>query len=219
MFYEAMLAAGVGQVKATTMYTAVLCGGPRWDEMTVEGARKAFDKKTKSALLKKPSHIKPRNPKIKAIKFGSPIDSISLYEKRRTAKAVTQIDLDEPITIYDSTEDDTTILDYISNTKSIKLNISQKPCNLTERDKNAIVEFANTNPTLDEIENFSDSLRLEKGIAPEITMFDFERHMRQQKNHVVKINEKHYLLRNTALNDKNIKRLIESKVSIKTANK
>ena len=42
MFYEALLASGVEALKAKLMYGAVYLGGPRWDYVTMENARRFF---------------------------------------------------------------------------------------------------------------------------------------------------------------------------------
>jgi hypothetical protein len=42
MFYEALIMAGVDELKAKLMYAAVYIGGPRWDRITVISARSAF---------------------------------------------------------------------------------------------------------------------------------------------------------------------------------
>lgn len=213
MFFDAMLVAGVNVAIAKSMYVAVLCGGPRWDEMTVEGARIAFNQKTKLRSTKKKPRLK-LNPKSKTIKFGRPIGPSLLYEIHRKAKAITQIDFDLPIKLQSTTGTVPEISDLLLYGQTLKLNIPQKTCHITKIDKDDIIEFANTNPSIDDIEKYSDSFRLKKGITPQTTLLDAQRYMRKQKIHIIKSNDQNYLLKNTPLSEKNIERLANSRINI-----
>jgi len=195
MFYEAMLVAGVGKIKAKTMYTAVMSLGPRWDEMTVEGARIAFSQTTKKAGRKK--------------RYLSKVQ----YRKGETISSVgTSIEPDFFSKIQRANGTITEIQGIRSYAQSLKFNIPQNTCKITRKDRDKIIEFAKNNPSIDDIENFSESLRLEKGIHPRSWMLDTERYKRQQKIHIIQSNDQNYLIECTLLGEKYINKLVNGRI-------
>lgn len=72
MFYEAMIVAGVGKLKAKLMYAAVYYAGPWWDWRTTENARNAFkDNFIDSKWYQNPKSAHPNKvPPVEMFKKG-----------------------------------------------------------------------------------------------------------------------------------------------------